>query len=111
MKVLKERENKSSNNAYTKKSFLPNLSGIILQGDIFGLLLLIVIKDVFLSLVSFPNKSKNLMDRTAVHIVLGRKGSRGLPSFLVVLSVFSCSDSTGKSFTGYVFIPPSLSFS
>lgn len=28
------------------------------------LFLLIVIKDVFLSLVSFPNKSKNLMDRT-----------------------------------------------
>jgi len=28
------------------------------------LFLLIVIKDVFLSLISFPNKSKNLMDRT-----------------------------------------------
>nr|YP_010932236.1 succinate dehydrogenase subunit 4 [Hedyosmum orientale]WKT05467.1 succinate dehydrogenase subunit 4 [Hedyosmum orientale] len=28
------------------------------------LFLLIVIKDVFVSLVSFPNKSKNLMDRT-----------------------------------------------
>lgn len=28
------------------------------------LFLLIVIKDVFLSLVSFPKKSKNLMDRT-----------------------------------------------
>ncbi len=28
----------------------------------FSLFLLIVIKDVFLSLVSFPNKSKNLMD-------------------------------------------------
>ena len=30
----------------------------------FRLFLLIVIKDLFLSLVSFPNKSKNLMDRT-----------------------------------------------